>query len=137
MPTCLYGSLWKIIDIIFSGIPVLFVSVPDSKLPGGGGGRTDGLLQLFNVAVVDKKTKTVRDGLGFIIKKDYYDNNSSAFFFNWNEPPQNPAPELRGRLRASFWNIIRKEGALKDTAFMVTLFFNALIAKYFIRDQEI
>ena len=87
------------------------MSVPDSELPGGGGGRTEGLLQLFNVVVVDPKTNTVTS--------EHDCNNDAAFCYDWNTPPQNPNPQLRGRLRASFWNIIRKETALKDTAFMV------------------
>ena len=84
------------------GVPVLFINGP--TLPGGGGGRTSGLLELFNVATVNTATK----------KLEFQNGH-----FDWRDPPRNPNPELAGRLRASFWNTIRKKVALSDAAYKV------------------
>ena len=91
------------------GTPVIFTleeGKSESGLPGGSGGRTEGLTELFHLAYHNKK------------------NNSWVFDqnFDWENPPPNPAPYLRQRLVANLWSRIKKESMFADGARMFGLF---------------
>ena len=86
------------------GTPVIFVvSTKDphnSGLPGGGGGRTEGLTDLFHVAQLNLTDKSWT-----------FDPN-----FNWENPPVNPNKTLHQRLVARLWSRLRQEPVLADSA---------------------
>ena len=93
------------------GTPVIFTLVEgagEGALPGGSGGRTEGLTELFHVAYINRKTNTWRFHSG----KE----------FDWSNPPENPSPHLRQRLIASLWSRLRGEEAMADNARMFGLF---------------
>ena len=92
------------------GTPVIFTLIdgahPDSGLPGGGGGRVDGLRELFHLAFRNTMDNSWR-----------FDPD-----FDWENPPPNPSSDLRQRLVANLWSRIRRELLFADTARMFGLF---------------
>jgi hypothetical protein len=73
---------------------------PNTGLPGGGGGRTEGLTDLFHVAQLNLT------------------DNSWTFDpdFDWDNPPVNPNRTLHQRLLARLWSRLSQEPVLADTA---------------------
>ncbi|KAL6063497.1 hypothetical protein QOT17_011508 [Balamuthia mandrillaris] len=90
------------------GVPVLFPEMEDKALPGGGGGRTAGLLDLFHVFKAEQQGKQWKAG-------------ALPPGFDWENPPPNPRGAQRDRHRATFWNVIRQREDLRDTALMMGL----------------
>ena len=91
------------------GTPVIFTLIDgatDSGLPGGGGGRVDGLSQLFHLAYRNTKDNSWR------FQPD----------FDWENPHPNPSSDLRQRLIANLWSRIRREPMFADSARMFGLF---------------
>ena len=84
--------------------PVVFIN--SAGMPGGGGSskkgsaRTAGLTPLFHSIDFYKMNKA--EALNWIAQ------------FPWDNPPPNPNPSMMMRLRASAWNIIRKNKPLYD-----------------------
>jgi hypothetical protein len=81
------------------GIPVIFVSQSNGKLPGGkeATGRVSGLLDVFHrLDPSAGKNWTFGDLSGFV--------------------PPNPGNHLADRYRASFWNRLKKTNFYDDTA---------------------
>ena len=90
-------------------VPLFFTLEEDnseSGLPGGSGGRTEGLTELFHLAYHIKKSNSW-----------IFDPN-----FDWENPPLNPTPYLRQRLVASLWSKIKKEEMFADAARMFGIF---------------
>jgi drug/metabolite transporter (DMT)-like permease len=96
------GRIHAALPCVALGIPVLFLNLPDSRLPGGGGGRSQGLTQLFHLV------EYTRAGLPIEVKN-----------FDWAKPLPNPNNAQRDRFRATFWNTIRKHESLRDMALMM------------------
>ena len=69
-----------------NGVPVIFVEQAEASLPGGRGGRTKGISNLFH---------------------RYFPENSKAWKFNLDKMPPNPGVHRQDRYRASFWNYIK------------------------------
>ena len=91
------------------GTPVIFTLIDgntDSALPGGGGGRVDGLSELFHVAYRNATDNSWR------FKPDW----------DWENPLPNPSPHLRQKFVASLWSKIRKEPMFADGARMFGVF---------------
>ena len=91
------------------GTPVIFTLIDgatDSGLPGGGGGRVDGLSQLFHLAYKNTTDNSWR-----------FDPD-----FDWENPPPNPSSHLRQRFVANLWSRIRREPMFADSARMFGLF---------------
>ena len=88
------------------GTPVIFINSP--KMPGGGGSkkasstRTAGLTPLFHT--LDLYTVTIADA------RQWLQN------FTWDSPPTNPDVGMAMRLKATAWNVIRRNQALYDAA---------------------
>ena len=76
--------------------PVIFVN--SAHLVGGGGHRAQGLLFLFHTVSVAEN--------GTVVGLDNFD---------FENPSPNPANHHRDRLRASFWNVIRRKPHLRDS----------------------
>jgi len=72
------------------GVPVVFVATKD--LPGGGGGRIEGLIELFHVL----------------------NPNDENFEFDWKNPPPNPGNHAADRYRASFWSLFKSRTDLYE-----------------------
>ena len=70
-----------------NGVPVIFVEQSEDRLPGGKGGRTQGISNLFHT---------------------YLPENSKAWTFNLDAMPPNPGVHRQDRYRASFWNYIKR-----------------------------
>lgn len=68
-----------------NGVPIIFVEQSEDRLPGGGGGRTKGISNLFHT---------------------YSPGNE--WTFNLDEMPPNPGVHKQDRYRASFWNYIKR-----------------------------
>ncbi len=83
------------------GIPIVFIN--DQKLVGGSNSRTSGLLDLFHT--IDKTA----------LPKPQFEHAIRTF--NWDSPPPNPNGGKVMRFRATFWNIIRQNSHLNDTAY--------------------
>ncbi len=83
------------------GTPVIFLC--DKKLFGGATTRTKGLLDLFHTIDLT----TIDESQAQLYLKN----------FDWDNPPPNPNHGKVMRIRATFWNIIRQNAQLKDTAF--------------------
>lgn len=77
------------------GVPVIFLN--SEHLPGGGGNRTAGLLNLFHTFQVPEESKKLKK-------------------FNFENPPPNPNHELVLKYRARMWHVLRKREDLRDTA---------------------
>ena len=91
------------------GTPVIFTLVdgaPDSGLPGGGGGRVEGLTPLFHLAYLNTTENSWR------FEPD----------FDWENPLPNPSSHLRRRFVANLWSRIRREPMFADSARMFGLF---------------
>lgn len=80
------------------GVPVIFVDT--EKLPGGGGGRTTGLMELFHI---------------------YQPNGEDASAFEWDPDNMKPNPGIHkiDRYRASFWDLFgRRSQVFKDSGYL-------------------
>ena len=88
------------------GIPVVFIN--SAGMPGGGGSkshssaRTVGLTPLFHT--VD------------MYKMSHEEAKKWLHNFNWKNPPPNPNVNMMMRMRATFWDVIRKNEVLHDAA---------------------
>ena len=88
------------------GIPVVFIN--SAGMPGGGGSnshssaRTVGLTPLFHTVDMYKISHEEA-------KKWLHD-------FDWKNPPPNPNVNIMMRMRATFWDVIRKNQVLYDAA---------------------
>ena len=88
------------------GIPVVFIN--SAGMPGGGGSkshssaRTVGLTPLFHTVDMYKMSHEEA-------KKWLHD-------FDWKNPPPNPNVNMMMRMRATFWDVIRKNQVLYDAA---------------------
>ena len=86
------------------GTPVIFVN--SAKMPGGGGsskgasGRTSGLTPLFHTINLYNMSKEEA--------KEWLEN------FAWDNPPPNPDVSMTMRLRATSWNVIRRNPVYYD-----------------------
>ena len=90
---------------IAMGTPVIFFNSPG--LPGGGGSggkesdRVSGLTPLFHtVSLYNMNKEEAKEWL---------------LHFNWDNPPPNPDAGMIMRLRATSWNIIRRDPTLLDS----------------------
>ena len=90
---------------IAMGTPVIFFNSPG--LPGGGGSggkesdRVSGLTPLFHtVSLYSMNKKEAKQWL---------------LHFNWDNPPSNPDAGMIMRLRATSWNVIRRDPILLDS----------------------
>ncbi len=70
-----------------NGVPVIFVERSDKNLPGGEGGRTQGISDLFHI---------------------YRPEDGDEWSFDLDNMPPNPGVHRQDRYRASFWNYIRQ-----------------------------
>ena len=77
------------------GVPVIFLNY--KHLPGGGGNRTAGLLNLFHTFNIPDDVRKLKR-------------------FNFESPPPNPQHELVLKYRARMWHVLRKREDLRDTA---------------------
>lgn len=69
-----------------SGVPVIFVEMSEDRLPGGKGGRTAGISDLFHT---------------------YSPESGGNWTFDVDHMPPNPGVHRQDRYRASFWNYIK------------------------------
>lgn len=70
-----------------NGVPVIFVERSEANLPGGKGGRTKGISNLFHT---------------------YRPEDGDTWSFDLDRMPPNPGVHRQDRYRASFWNYIKK-----------------------------
>jgi hypothetical protein len=70
-----------------NGVPVIFVERSEANLPGGKGGRTKGISDLFHT---------------------YRPEDGDQWSFDLDRMPPNPGVHRQDRYRASFWNYIKK-----------------------------
>ena len=88
------------------GIPVIFIN--SDAMPGGGGtitarsSRTAGLTPMFHT--LDLYSKSMEDA------RQWLHN------FTWHNPPPNPDVGMAMRLKATAWNVIRRNQAFYDAA---------------------
>ena len=88
------------------GTPVIFFN--SAGMPGGGGSKTggssriSGLTPLFHSVDLYKMSEAEAQA--------WLDN------FNWDHPPPNPNVGMSMRLRAAFWDEIRKRPSMQDAA---------------------
>lgn len=69
-----------------NGVPVIFVDRDESKLPGGKGGRTKGISDLFHT---------------------YFPDENPEWTFDLDHMLPNPGVHRQDRYRASFWHYIK------------------------------
>jgi len=69
-----------------NGVPVIFVERSEANLPGGRGGRTKGISDLFHT---------------------YHPEDSKEWTFDLDKMPPNPGVHRQDRYRASFWNYMK------------------------------
>ncbi|XP_057291906.1 uncharacterized protein LOC130614495 [Hydractinia symbiolongicarpus] len=88
------------------GTPVIFINTPN--MPGAGGSakqaspRTTGLTGLFHTLNMYQTRK--------IFARIFFKE------FNWNNPPPNPGYGLLMKLRATQWNVLRRNPIFYDSA---------------------
>ena len=88
------------------GTPVVFINT--EKMPGGGGNthsassRVGGLESFFHT--IDTYSNTTEEIQTWVRE------------FDWQNPPANPESGQLMRVRATFWNVIRKQQNIYDSA---------------------
>jgi hypothetical protein len=70
-----------------NGVPVIFVERPEARLPGGKGGRTKGISDIFHT---------------------YFPEGAGEWTFDLDHMLPNPGVHRQDRYRGSFWNYIKR-----------------------------